>query len=206
MNSSTSNYNLITFFSSNVTAYNYYFFVLKLRDDVTCNSLLPNPADCTYTETLQKVWFSAAYWLWGTLLQYSSWACQDFIVCGRGVVVVVERARGGQFTNPFICSARRMSVWFQLGAAICLLRNKLKWITRLMAFWLGAVQTSGSQCPAFLLSSLSRMDEDGTRHHARPLSGSCQPGESSRWLLCTWLTPWNMSRAFSLGDDGWGWD
>lgn len=114
--------------------------------------------------------------------------------------------QGGQFTNPFICSAQRMSVWFQLGAAICLLRNKLKWITRLMAFWLGAVQTGGSQGPAFLSSSLSRVDEDGTRHHARPLSGSGQPGESSRWLLCTWLTRWNMSRAFSLGDDGWGWD
>lgn len=131
----------------------------------------------------------------------SRWACRDFIVCGRGGV-----GCGGQFTNPFICSARRMSVWFQLGAAICLFRNKLKWISRLMAFWLGAVQTGGSQGTAFLSSSLSRVDEDGTRHHARPLSGSGQPGESSRWLLCTWLTRWNMSRAFSLGDDGWGWD
>lgn len=65
---------------------------------------------------------------WGTMLWYKPWACKDFIVCWRGY--------GGesQFTNPFICSAQRMSVWFQLRAAICLLRNKLKWITRLMAF------------------------------------------------------------------------
>lgn len=106
-----------------------------------------------------------------------------------------------------------MSVWFQLRAAICLLRNKLKWITRLMAFWLSAVQTGGSRhrfffffkCIYFLLRSLSTVDEDGMWQHARPLSRGGQSGQSDRWLLCTWLTRWNTSRAFSLGDDGRGW-
>lgn len=40
MNHSTSNSNL--FFFSNVSDYNYFCSVIKLRNNITCNSLLPN--------------------------------------------------------------------------------------------------------------------------------------------------------------------
>lgn len=126
-----------------VNDYNYFYYVTKLSDDITYKSLLPNTADCTDMESLQRVWFSTTYLLWGTMLWNKPCACKDFIVCR-------EVWGESQFTNPFICSAQRMSVWFQLGAAICLLRNKLKWITRLMAFWLGSVQTGRSQCSFFI--------------------------------------------------------